>query len=629
MAFSFVLSDYPTSPGVYLMKNARGKIIYVGKAKSLRARLASYFRGEAGHSPKTRAMVGQIASIDTLLTATEKEALLLEASLIKKHKPRYNVVLRDDKQYILFKLDKRHPYPRLRFTRRVERDGAAYFGPFTSAAAARKTWKELNRIFPLRKCSDRALVNRVRPCLYHHIGQCPAPCVFDISREEYQETVRRVEDFLSGRSSEALQNVEREMLAASEALEFERAAKLRDLLRAMKKTVEGQAAAMPGFADLDAAGIFASEDGFALCVLFVRQGRLLDAKPFVFAGFDKTDAAEAAMSLLTQFYRPESFIPPRILLQKSLLEAAENADGPSEAPEGEGADGAGGAPSLAEVLAEVLAERRGGPVRVAAPRGRFERQLMELALVNASRAIDEARAREREEPLRLPEKLRLAKEPGRIETVDVSHLGGRGTRVGQVVFEDGKPKKSAYRIYAFPELEGSGDDYLALASWARRRLESGPPWPDLVLIDGGKGQLAAVERAMSEAGSPGLFELASIAKAGRGRAESGDQIFRPGRKNPMPLAPGSKELLFLQRLRDAAHDFVIGSQRRSRKKTGLKSAVMELPGVGPHTAKALWERFGSVEAMSKATLDDLRALPGFGPKKAATVLAALAGLSKN
>lgn len=620
MDFSFTPSDYPASPGVYLMKNAKGKILYVGKAKSLRARLASYFRGEAGHSLKTRAVVGQIVSIDTLLTATEKEALLLEASLIKKHKPRYNVVLRDDKQYILFKLDKRHPYPRLRFTRRVERDGAAYFGPFTSAAAARKTWKELNRVFPLRKCSDRALTNRVRPCLYHHIGQCPAPCVLEVSREEYLETVRRVEDFLSGRSCEALQNVEREMLAASGALEFERAAKLRDLLRAMKKTVEGQAAAMPGFADLDAAGIFSSEEGFALCVLFVRQGRLLDAKSFVFAGFDKTDAAGAAMSLLTQFYRPESFIPPRILLQKTLLETAESADGPTEEREAEGAGGA-------SALAEILAERRGGPVRVAAPRGSFERRLMELALVNASRAIDEARARERQEPLRLLEKLRLSKEPNRIESVDVSHLGGRGTRVGQVVFEDGKPKKSAYRIYAFPELEGSSDDYLALASWAKRRLESGPPWPELVLIDGGKGQLAAVERAMSEAGSPGLFELASIAKAGRGRAESGDQIFRPGRKNPMPLAPGSRELLFLQRLRDAAHDFVLGSQRRSRKKTGLKSAVMDLPGVGPHTARVLWERFGSVEAMAAATLDDLRELPGFGPKKAGAVLAALSRLT--
>jgi excinuclease ABC subunit C len=627
MPFSFTLSDYPPSPGVYLMKNAKGKIIYVGKAKSLRARLSSYFRSEAGHSLKTRAMVGQITAIDTLLTATEKEALLLEASLIKKHKPRYNVVLRDDKQYILFKLDKRHPFPRLRFTRRVERDGAAYFGPFTSAAAARKTWKELNRIFPLRKCSDRALLNRVRPCLYHHIGQCPAPCVNEVSREEYAETVRRVEDFLSGRSAEALRNIEGEMLAASEVLDFERAAKLRDLLLAMKKTVEGQAVAMPGFVDLDAAGIFASEEGFALCVLFVRQGRLLDAKSFVFAGFGKTDAAEAAISLLTQFYRPESFIPPRVLLQKFLLEGG----GHSVAEGVEGAEtteGAGGAEGIS-ALAEVLTERRGGSVRVAAPRGRFERRLMELALVNASRAIDEARARERETPLRLMEKLRLAKEPGRIEAVDVSHLGGRGTRVGQVVFEDGKPKKDAYRIYAFPELEGSADDYLALASWAKRRLKSGPPWPELVLVDGGKGQLAAVERAMAEAGGADLFALASIAKSGRGRAESGDQIFRPGRKNPMPLAPGSRELLFLQRLRDASHDFVLGSQRRSRKKAGLQSAVMDLPGVGPHTAKVLWERFGSVEDMAAATLDDLRDLPGFGPKKAAAVLAALSGIFKN
>ncbi len=634
MPFPFNPSEYPASPGVYLMKNAKGRIIYVGKAKSLRSRLSSYFRTEAGHSPKTRAMVARIANIETLLTATEKEALLLESSLIKKHRPRYNIVLRDDKQYILFKLDKRHPYPRLRFTRRVERDGAAYFGPFTSASAARATWRELNRMFALRKCSDRALENRTRPCLYHHLNQCPAPCVFAVPREEYMETVRRVEDFLSGRSSEALKNVEREMLAASDALEFERAAKLRDLLRAMKKTVEGQAVALPGFKDLDAVGMRAGENGFALCALFVRQGRVLDAKSFVFAEFDETDAREATLTLLTQFYRPDSFIPPKILLDPGLLEApteppAETANKPGEPDEpdeagaegGEGRDGAGLAP-----LVEVLAERRGGPVKVAGPRGPFERRLLDMAALNAGRAMDETRTRIEKAPLRLMEKLRLSREPERIEVVDVSHLGGRDTRVGQVVFEGERPRKDAYRVYAMPELEGSGDDYLALATWAKRRLTSGPPWPDLVLIDGGKGQLAAVERTLAEAGQGGLFELASIAKAGRSKNAVGDMVFRPGRKNPMSLAQGGRELLFLQRLRDAAHDFVIGRQRRARKKTGLRSAVAELPGVGPKTAKALWERFGSVDAMLEATQADLAGLPGFGPKKAAAVCAALARL---
>ena len=602
MAFSFSPKDYPASPGVYLMKNARGKIIYVGKAKSLRARLSSYFRRDAGQGIKTRTLVSKIEAVDTLLTATEKEALLLEASLIKKHRPRYNVVLRDDKQYILFKLDRRHEFPRLRFTRRVLRDRAAYFGPFTSAAAARRTWKQLNRVFPIRKCSDRALKNRVRPCLYHHINQCLAPCVLDVDREEYMELVRRVEAFLTGRSAEELRNVEKDMLAASEALEFERAAKLRDLLAAMKKTVEGQAVVLPGFRDLDVVGVNLSENGLGLCVLFVRQGRLLDRKTFHWRDSGETGLGEAVLTLLSQFYRPESFIPGRILLPAELL--------------GEGGDGGG------ETLAEILAERRGGEVRLAAPRGKYEKKLMELAGVNAAGAVDEARRAGDGSLVRLAPKLKLADEPERIEVVDVSHLGGKGVRVGQVVFEHGRPKKKDYRVYAFDELEGTSDDYLALASWVKRRVKSGPPWPDLLVIDGGKGQLRAVERALEEADMAGAWELASIAKAGRGRAETGDVVFRPGRKNPLALKPNSPELLFVQRLRDAAHDFVISRQRRTRKKD-LQSGLLELPGVGPKTARLLWEKFGSIEAMKQAGVEDFLGISGLGRKKAQQIFEAL------
>lgn len=619
-AFDFDPARFPCTPGVYLMKGTQGKILYVGKAKSLRARLSSYFRADSGHTPKTRALVARIAAVDVLLTATEKEALLLEASLIKKHRPRYNVVLRDDKQYILFKLDKNAAYPRLTFTRKVERDGSAYFGPFTSAAAARRTWKEIGRAFPLRKCSDKALANRVRPCLFQHIGQCLAPCINEVPRDEYMELVRRVEAFLSGRSGELLRGLEREMLAASETLDFERAAKLRDLIRAVKKTVEGQAAVLPDPVDLDVLGLSAGpargaagDDvprGLGASLLFVRQGRLLDKRDFYWPHLDPTDAAEAVRGVLGQFYRRDGYLPPRVLVPESSLDQGEEAA------------------AEWELMAETLADLRGAPVKVAGPRGKNERKLMELAEVNAARAFAE-RGREADfaaMSARLAKALHLAEPPRRIEAVDVSHLGGREVRVGCVVFEDGRPKKSDYRIYGFPELDGASDDYLALASFVPRRLASGGPFPDLLLIDGGKGQIRAVERAMEEAGRSGLFPLASIAKSGRGAADMEDRVFLPGRKNPVNLAPGSPELLFLQRMRDAVHAFSLGGQRRARKKSALRSEVGSLPGVGPKTARLLFETFGSVDGMRRATLEDLARLPGFGIKKATRVSAMLAGM---
>jgi len=625
-SFDFDPARFPASPGVYLMKGAQGKILYVGKAKSLRARLSSYFRADSGHTPKTRALVARVAVVDVLLTATEKEALLLESSLIKKHRPRYNVVLKDDKQYILFKLDKNAAYPRLTFTRKVERDGSAYFGPFTSAAAARRTWKEIGRAFPLRKCSDKALANRVRPCLFQHIGQCLAPCINEVPRDEYMELVRRVEAFLSGRSGELLRGLEREMLAASENLDFERAAKLRDLIRAVKKTVEGQAAVLPDPVDLDVLGLSAGPGGPAgpdgeetprglgASLLFVRQGRLLDKRDFYWPHLDPTDAAEAVRGVLGQFYRLDGYVPPRILAPESALSTPGDVDAAS-----------GGE---VELLAEALADLRGAPVKVAWPRGKSERKLMELAEVNAARAFAE-RGREADfaaMSARLAKALHLAESPRRIEAVDVSHLGGSEVRVGCVVFEDGRPKKSDYRLYAFPELQGTSDDYLALASFVPRRLAAGGPFPDILLIDGGKGQIRAVERAMEEAGQVGLFPLASIAKSGRSAADMEDRVFLPGRKNPVNLAPGSPELLFLQRLRDAVHAFCLGGQRRARKNVALKSEVGSLPGVGPKTAKLLFETFGSVADMRRATLEDLARLPGFGIAKARKISELLSGL---
>ncbi|EKO37638.1 MAG: excinuclease ABC, C subunit [Solidesulfovibrio magneticus str. Maddingley MBC34] len=692
--FTFEPKNFPMSPGVYLMKGARGKILYVGKAKNLRSRLSSYFRNDAGLTVKTAALVAKVEGVDVLLTASEKEALLLESSLIKKHRPRYNIVLKDDKNYILFKLDKRSPFPRLAFTRRVERDGAAYFGPFTSAAAARATWKELGRAFPLRKCGDRAMANRVRPCLYHAIGQCLAPCVLAVDPGEYAALVRRVEAFLTGRSAEVLRAVEREMEQAAEALAFEKAAGLRDLLRAMKKTVEGQATVLTRLVDIDVVGLAAVATGVGLCVLFVRQGRLLDRKTFFFPGVAADEARSAGVTAMLQFYRPESFIPPRIVVPEVLTAAeavgsgtlADPADpasaeaerpGPAPAdgqaalagssavglvevrfteadagvqaaiPVADGrqdngadqtenllpsattnADEAGDAVADSQALAEILEERRGAALRLGPPRGREERKLLAMAEANAGRAAEEAaKAAERDVLPSLAKTFGLPR-LSRIEAVDVSHLGGKGVRVGLVVFEEGAPKKSDYRSYGFPEAEGSSDDYLALAAFAAKRAAAGPPWPDLLLIDGGKGQLAAVERALGQAGAGGAFALASIAKGDRrSQNEMEDVIFVPGRKNPLGLRPGSPELLFLQRVRDTVHDYSIGRQRLARKRTGLRSDLLALPGIGPKTARLLWEAFGSTAAMRAASVEAVRERTGLGPGRAAQVVAALQTLS--
>ncbi len=458
MATNFIWNsgEYPLQPGVYLMKDATGKIIYVGKAKKLRTRLASYFRSTGGHTPKTRALVERIASIDILLTSNEKEALLLEASLIKKHKPRYNVVLRDDKQYVLFRLDKKSEYPRLTVTRKVVRDGSVYFGPFTSGTAAKATWKLLGKVFPLRKCNDNAFRNRVRPCLYHHIKQCLAPCVLDVEPAVYKEIVRKVEMFLSGRTGELLERLRREMQLASESLEFERAAEYRDQIRAVQKTVERQVVVMQDDKDQDVIGLAEVSGGLGLGLLYIRQGRLLDEKQFFWPGLTLEEGPEVLESFISQFYGVERFIPSRIIVPAALD---------------------------TEALGEALAERREGKVRIAAASNAHENHLVDIARKVARRV------REEKENLtqRLQRLLRLDLEPVRIECIDASHLGGEGMRVGMVVFEHGQRIKEDTRIYTFPELEGTGDDYAALAAWVSRRLESGPPWPDLLLIDGGRG----------------------------------------------------------------------------------------------------------------------------------------------
>jgi excinuclease ABC subunit C len=600
-------TDYPQSPGVYLMRSASDEVLYVGKAKDLRRRIAAYFRPGGGLGPRTRAMVERVDRVEVLCTATEKEALLLESGLIKKHRPRYNIVLRDDKSFLLFRLDHKADYPALTLTRRVKPDGARYFGPFTSALAARKTWKLVNRLFQLRKCSERNFRNRVRPCLQHHMGRCLGPCVLPVSRETYGAILRRVELFLQGRTRELLHTLEQEMWAASERLEFERAQHRRDQIEAVRRSLEGQAVVLHREQDLDIFGLSPTEEGVALSVLFIRQGRLVDQECHFWPEVSVPEldpqagpeqgAWELLQDFLPQFYGRERLAPERILISEAAFEE--------------------------HALEELLSEQSGVRVRIAVPRGVQERSLARMARKNAAEyARQQQLFRER---ISLAEALGLSEEPDRIEAVDVSHLAGQGTYAACTRFEGGRPLKAAYRLYRFADEETGGDDYRTLYLWMKRRLAAGPPWPDLVLVDGGKGQLASVAKALDESGIEDRLELAAIAKSGRSGAAGGDRIFRPGRKNPLPLRKGSPELLFLQQVRDETHRFVIGAQRRSRKGGVTRSALLGLPGIGPWTARQLLDRFGTLEAVLAATEEEIRTIPGMGGKRAGRIREALAG----
>jgi excinuclease ABC subunit C len=590
-----VLSSLPARPGVYLMRDAEGRVIYVGKAVNLASRVRSYFTPSAQENPKTRRLVAEVASLEFIVTDSELEALILEANLIKAHRPRFNVRLRDDKRYPYIKVTWAEPFPRVLITRRIERDGSRYFGPFTSSAAVRETLDLLRRTFPYLTCSREITGKDSRACLYHDMKLCLAPCIGAVSQEEYRAMIAGLIRFLEGRSEEVLADLEKRMREAAERLEFERAARLRDQLQAARHIVERQKIVAATGSDQDVIA-FARDNGNACVqVFFIRDGKLLGREYFLLEGAEAEDDREVMAAFLKQFYEEAAYVPPEVLLPEEVDEAL--------------------------VIEEWLRSKRGAKVVLRVPRRGRGRELLRMAAENAAqmlatfRAAWEADAHRQEQAL---EELRLALDlparPARMECYDVSTTQGAEPTASMVVFEQGVPRKSEYRRFALRTLE-KPDDYAGMREVLTRRLErwrtatSGEmtgvrgikTWallPDLMIVDGGKGQLGVALDVLDTFGLRDRVAVAALAK-------EEEALFLPGREEPVRLPEGSPGLRLLQQMRDEAHRFAVAYHRLRRERAGMATELENIPGVGPARRRLLLKTFGSLERIRLASVDEL------------------------
>ncbi|HMQ29854.1 MAG TPA: excinuclease ABC subunit UvrC [Chloroflexaceae bacterium] len=646
-AFDERLRRVPEAPGVYLWKDAQGKLLYVGKSKRLRDRMRSYFGAPRGLSGKTRRLVGQIADFDIIITQSELEALLLEMNLIKQHRPRYNILLKDDKSYPYIKVTLRDEWPRIFTTRQVLDDGARYFGPYASAGSVYKSLEVLNKLFAFRPpydCKDDKFSRHRRlgkPCLYHQMRRCLGPCVPGlVSQEEYRATIEAVCRFLEGRTEQVVRDIRREMEAASEELNFERAAALRDRIVAIEKISERQQVLRTVDEDQDVIA-FAREEGSAVVqVLFVRGGKLVNAEPFTLQGAeDESDQALLA-SFITQFYDSAPNVPPTLLLADHLEEPM--------------------------IIASWLARKAGQKVELAVPRRGEKKQLVELAANNARQKLAELRQQWLNSEQRavaglseLRDLLELSALPQRIEGYDISNTQGQSSVASMVVFERGEPKPSAYRRFKIRTVAGANDvasigEVIARrfrraaealsseeqraspetgaespeltpadvgevespqelsAEERQRTIEKWADLPDLVLIDGGKGQLNAAATAMAALG----FAQIPVVGVAKGPDRNRFDLVVPGRDAPIVLDRASRALNLVQRIDEEAHRFAISYHRKLRGKSALKSSLEEIPGIGPKRKKALILAFGSLDGIRQASVEELAAVPGMTRKAA-------------
>lgn len=594
------LSTLPKQPGCYLFKDASGTVLYVGKAVNLRQRVRSYFQKSAQHTPKVARMVRRIADLEWIVTDSELEALILECNLIKRHRPPYNVLMRDDKSYPYLCLTMGEKFPRLLVTRRVRKDGSRYFGPFANSNAVWSTHRLLHRTFPLIPCGKVWSGEAVqRPCLYYHMGRCLAPCAGLADADAYRQVVEQVVLFLEGKGDTLIRQLEAQMMEAAENLEFERAAKIRDQIRALQDVLQRQKMVNPEGTDEDVIALVKDERGACVQMFFIRGGKLLGQRHFFVSEGAEEQPGAIIGEFLKQYYQEAPEVPERILL-------------PYEVEEG-------------RLISQWLRQRRGSAVEIRVPHRGEEARLVELAAHNAELALQSLRQELEHQSewlesalLELQEELHLPHLPQRIEAYDISNIQGIAPVGSMVVFEGGQPKKSDYRRFRIRWHPESPNDFAMMQEVLTRRLreamEGDEKWrtlPDLILIDGGRGQLNAALEVIQSMG----LQIPAI-----GLAKRHEEVILPDEPEPLELPRHSKALHLLQRIRDEAHRFALAYHRKLREERAVRSPLDEIPGIGPRRKKMLLRLFGSIDRIRSASVEELASVPSMTRRLAEQVL---------
>ena len=582
------LKQLPPSPGVYLMRDASRDVLYVGKAANLRHRVKSYFGTRQKLSLKLQRMVPQVSDFDFFVTSSEQEALLLELNLIKQYRPRYNVRLKDDKTFPYLKIDLNNDWPAVYVTRRWEEDGGRYFGPFASARSVRQTLKVIKGLFPFRSCTKLIKGFDSRACLEYYIRDCVGPCIGAVTRAEYAEIIKQVVLFLEGKQETVVQELENKMEKAAKALNFEQAAMLRDQIKAVEQVIEGQRIAMTVKGEQDVIAFAGDKDQACVQVFFIRHDKLIGRDSFALQGTRSEDPQQIMASFIKQFYGSSPYLPPLLLLQYPVEDKT--------------------------VIEKWLQSRRGGKVHIQVPQRGGKKQLVKIVAENAEQGLEQLKIKQQGPPTELKtalaeieQELQLNRPPLRIEGYDISDIQGTAAVGSMVVFDNGRPKPSLYRRFRIKTVSGA-DDYAMLREVLRRRFKrslesdvSAPTsWviiPDFILIDGGRGQLNAALTVMRDAGV-GSIPIVSLAK-------ENEEIFVPGKTQPIVLPRSSPGLQLLQRLRDEAHRFALGYHQKIHKKETFVSALDIIPGIGPKYKRSLLNQFGSVRAIQEASADEL------------------------
>lgn len=603
--------EFPTATGVYLMKDASDSVIYVGKAQNLRSRVSSYF----GVTPDTRlqtdALVRRVATLEYVVTKTDKEAFLLENALIKQHRPRYNVQLRDDKTFLSLRIDPREKWPRLTMVRKRRNDGALYFGPYTSSRAMRDTMRSILTIFPLRSCSDRCFYSRTRPCMLYEIGRCCGPCKLGVDPEYYDQLVQDVILFLRGRKTELVDRLKSEMDEKAASLQYEDAGRIRDRIAAINTTLEHQRIAVGPAVNRDVIAVVGESGHYFVTILPYREGVISGRRELHLPDVGQSEG-DILRGTLTQLYQEEAGAPPR-----EVFLSAE--------------------PDDRDMLEAWLAERRGGAVRLRVPQRGEGRRLIDLARQNARQRLHDRLEAERDAGAVLEEiaaRLHLPGPPETIECFDISNIQGSLAVGSMVQFSGTEPNRAGYRLFKIRTVEGANDFAMmheVLSRRYRRLIDSGQSLPDLILVDGGKGQLNVAVEVMKELGAPDV-PLRAIAKSRpvgdkSSREKSEDRFFIPGRKNPVTFSRSPRALRVLQHVRDEAHRFAITYHKKLRRQRNLRSLLEELPGIGTARKRALLRQFGSLARIREASVEELAAVSGMTSTTAADLHRFLADLS--